>query len=78
MSHVDPALHPKTMERNPGGTAVLPLVLRDMAMRIEMGMEKYGQALMTNDGRDPLVDAYQEVLDLAMYLRKAIWERDGA
>lgn len=78
MNPVDPALHPKTSERNPGGVAVLPLVLRDMAMRIEMGMEKYGQALQTNDGRDPIVDAYQEVLDLAMYLRKAIWERDGA
>lgn len=75
---MDPALHPKTTERRPGGVAILPIVLRDLAMRVEMGMEKYGQALTSNDGRDPLVDAYQEALDLTLYLRKLIWERDGA
>jgi hypothetical protein len=43
-----------------------------------MGRRKYGTALEANNGRDALMDAYQEALDLAMYLRQAIAERDGA
>ena len=73
----DPALVPKTTERKPGGREVLEIVQADLAKRVGMGMEKYGQALQSNDGRDPLVDAYQEALDLTLYLRKCILERDG-
>ena len=29
------------------------------------------------NGRDALVDAFQEALDLCVYLRQAIYERDG-
>jgi hypothetical protein len=32
---------------------------------------------MTNNGRDSLMDAYQEALDLVMYLRQAIEERNN-
>jgi hypothetical protein len=32
--------------------------------------------LQPHNGRDCLMDAYQEALDLAMYLRQAIFERD--
>jgi len=59
------------------GPAVWDLVIDDMCARDLMGQEKYGQRLTPGDGRDSLVDAYQEALDLAVYLRKAIWERDG-
>lgn len=31
--------------------------------------------LQAHNGRDPLVDAYQEALDLVVYLRQAIEER---
>lgn len=34
-------------------------------------------ALQPHNGRDVLRDAYEEALDLAMYLRQAIAERDG-
>lgn len=41
------------------------------------GRRKYGTPLQAHNGRDPLVDAYQEALDLCVYLRQAIAERDG-
>lgn len=30
------------------------------------------------NGRDALLDAYQEALDLVVYLRQVIYERDNA
>lgn len=41
----------------------------DMADRDRIGRERYGTPLTTHNGRDSLVDAYQEALDLAVYLR---------
>jgi hypothetical protein len=37
---------------------------------------KYGKTLQTFNGRDALTDAYQESLDLCMYLRQMIEERN--
>jgi hypothetical protein len=42
----------------------------DMAARDAFGLAKYGQRLKTNDGRNPLVDGFQELLDLVVYLAK--------
>jgi len=53
------------------------LVIADMAQRDIMGAGKYGTRLQPNNGRDALLDAYQEALDLTVYLRSAIYERDG-
>ena len=53
------------------------LVIRDMADRDVIGNERYGTRLQPHNGRDSLVDAYQEILDTAVYLRQAIFERDG-
>jgi hypothetical protein len=57
--------------------AVWPLVMVDMAGRDKLGRERYGTPLQPNNGRDALRDAYEEALDLAVYLRTAIYERDG-
>ncbi len=46
--------------------------LNDMRERDQVGRERYGTPLTTNNGRDHLVDAYQELLDGAVYL-KAEW-----
>lgn len=51
------------------------LVLKDMEERRKHGIEKYGVPVQPYNGRDPLVDAYQEVLDLCVYLRQEIEER---
>ena len=52
------------------------LVMADMMVRDYVGETKYGTPLQPFNGRDALVDAYQEALDLAVYLRQAIYERD--
>lgn len=59
------------------GPAVWALVLEDMRARDAAGAVKYGTRLHAGNGRDFLLDAYQEALDLAVYLRGAIYERDG-
>lgn len=56
--------------------AVWSLVMRDMTERDIFGAEKYGTRLQSGNGRDFLLDAYQEALDLVVYLRGAIYERD--
>ena len=57
--------------------AVWHLVLDDMHDRHDWGVKKYGTPLQPHNGRDALTDAYQEALDLCVYLRQAIFERDG-
>jgi len=56
------------------GEPIWKLVIKDMEERDRVGREKYGTPLQAFNGRKPLVDAYQEVLDLAVYLRQAIEE----
>ncbi len=53
------------------------LVIRDLQARQAMGLKKYGVSLQASNGRDALMDAYQEALDLCAYLRQALYERDG-
>jgi hypothetical protein len=60
----------------PGGTPVWDLVAADMKARDALGRARYGVPLSTRNGRDALVDAYQEALDLCVYLRQLIAERD--
>lgn len=57
--------------------AIQDLVTADIAIRKDQGIAKYGTALQPFNGRDALVDSYQEALDLVQYLRQAIYERDG-
>lgn len=58
------------------GVSIWQLVIADMRDRERFGKEKYGTHLHKGDGRRSLVDAYQEALDLCVYLRKAIAEKD--
>jgi hypothetical protein len=58
------------------GPEILPKVIHDLLARAEMGEQKYGTKLRAHNGRDALIDAYQEALDLVMYLRQAISERE--
>lgn len=59
------------------GPAIWDLVVADMRERDASGFAKYRTRLQAGNGRDALVDAYQEALDLVVYLRQAIAERDG-
>ena len=55
--------------------AVWHLVISDMVERDRVGRHRYGTPLQAHNGRDALIDAYQEALDLVVYLRQAIEER---
>lgn len=54
--------------------AIWDLVVADMVERNEVGTQRYGTPLQAFNGRKPLVDAYQEGLDLVVYLRARIRE----
>lgn len=51
------------------------LVIKDIEERKQLGIRKYGTALQANNGRDMLLDAYEEALDLCIYLRGCLEER---
>ena len=57
------------------GPAIWPLVIQDFEKRNEVGTAKYGVPLRAGNGRDPLLDLYQELLDAVVYLRQALEER---
>ncbi len=48
--------------------SIAALVLNDMLDRDKIGRERYGTPLTAGNGRNQLVDAYHEALDLAVYL----------
>lgn len=69
---------PKPTKPEEGGKVVLYEVLKDLQARSDMGKFRYGQRLRAHNGRNSLMDAYQEVLDLAMYLKQRLIEDEGA
>lgn len=50
-------------------------VIADINARRELGIERYGTALHPHNGRNALQDAYEEALDLAIYLKQALLEQ---
>lgn len=54
--------------------AVFPELIKDIENRNKAGWETYRKPMMTFDGRKTLQDAYEEALDLAVYLKKALME----
>jgi len=59
------------------GNAVYFKVINDISARASVGIDRYGTMLKTNNGRDALMDAYAEAIDLVMYIAQAIMERDN-
>lgn len=58
--------------------AIQDLVIADIEERKRVGLERYGVLLQAGNGRDALIDAYQEAMDLTIYLRQFIEERSAA
>lgn len=56
-------------------TSIQTLVRLDLEERERLGKQRYGTPLYAHNGRDALLDAYEEALDLACYLKQAIVER---
>lgn len=59
-------------------TDIQTLVIQDIEERRQVGISRYGTALQPNNGRDALRDAYEEAIDLSMYLKQLMVERDLA
>lgn len=57
------------------GPPIVDLVVQDLEERKRVGVERYGMPLRAHNGRDALVDAYQEALDLTVYLRQTLQEQ---
>ncbi len=52
-------------------------VIADMADRDRIGWERYNGPLVVHDGRNTLVDLYQELLDAIVYTKKTLMEGRG-
>jgi hypothetical protein len=74
MSHADSKSQPAP---SGDGNPVTIEVVTDLLNRRQQGIKKYGVELKTGNGRDALVDAYQEALDLVMYLKQRLLEQDA-
>ena len=61
--------HPEEWKNDDSIRASVRRVVDDMRARDAVGRERYGVPLTAGNGRDSLVDAYQELLDGAAYLR---------
>lgn len=55
--------------------AITDLVIEDVKGRAVLGMKRYGKLLTAFSGKDGLQEAYEEALDLCVYLRMEIEER---
>ncbi len=71
MSHIMPQQAPHGK-----GREIAALVAQDVLNKAEEGCKKYGEPLKAFNGRNPLIDAYQEAIDLAKYLKQAIIEHE--
>lgn len=56
------------------GRAVGPLVIEDIQARLKKGEGTYGEELKTFNGRDGMLDLYQELLDSCLYIRQVMEE----
>jgi hypothetical protein len=70
----NPLINPQPSPLNSSGIPVVDLVIKDLSDRKAFGIAKYGTALQANNGRNNLIDVYQEVLDMAIYIRCQIEE----
>jgi hypothetical protein len=57
-----------------GKDSVTDAVIQDFKERRDGGIKKYGLELKTHNGRDALIDCYQELTDSVLYLRQYLLE----
>jgi len=58
------------------GSDVQRMVIADIEARRLKGIRKYGVPLGVNNGRDHLVDLFEELLDAVCYLKAELIKRD--
>ena len=72
-----PKLHETQPMPIPGKEDVTEAVIADLIARNDIGVESYGTTLKTFNGRDALLDCYEELLDAIKYLKQRLMEEDG-
>lgn len=58
-----------------GGPSMHDLVIQDLKARKQFGEERYGTVLQAHNGRDALLDLYEELMDALVYLKQTMIER---
>jgi hypothetical protein len=53
------------------------MVIADIEKRRQVGISRYGTALQPHNGRDMLLDLYEELMDAAIYIKGVMVERDN-
>lgn len=66
-------------EPNPvgGDVPIADLVMQDIKERVDFGFNKYGTKLMAHNGRKPMWDLFQELIDSIFYARQEIVEKEA-
>lgn len=59
----------------PGGVPVQAVLIEALKLRMEFGLKKYGRPLETHNGRDPLRDMWEEMLDMVSYFTQFVLEQ---
>ena len=59
-----------------GQRCVQDRLIAEIEQRKQLGIQRYGQPLMTGNGRDAVRDAWEEAIDLAAYLTQVMMERE--
>jgi len=72
---VEPEPMPTTNELPFQWPAAIERIIQIAKERDEFGFKKYGTRLQPFNGRDPLKDAFQEGLDLLVYIEQELFER---
>jgi len=82
VSNANPAVWPEVIEFAhatwSGRAPALSRLLRDMSERDQVGRARYGTPLQPHNGRDALVDLYQELLDAGAYAGQGLLEHPGS
>ncbi len=61
-------------KNQPGKQSIWQMVIKDMENREKLGIDRYGEPVQTFNGRDSLLDAYEEQLDKIVYLKQHMEE----
>lgn len=59
----------------PGGYPVQAVLIEALKQRMAFGFKKYGRPLETHNGRDPLLDMWEEMLDMVSYFTQFVLEQ---
>ena len=71
---IPPSVVEQNMPKPNDSEPIFDLVIKDMEARKSLGFERYGAYLQAHNGRDALIDLYQELLDACVYIRQVIEE----